>query len=112
MIVSVSRIKPIREEIDEHPEIITTSIPHHPEAGSQELDIRGQRLEEAIFTLEEFLDSSILEGLSKVRIIHGIGTGALKHAVRETLKFHPLVSQFGPEQTRNGADGATFVILT
>ena len=112
MIVSTSRIKPILEEIDEHPEIITTSIPHHPEAGSQELDIRGQRLEEAIFTLEEFLDSSILEGLSKVRIIHGIGTGALKHAVRETLKSHPLVSQFGPEETRNGADGATFVVLT
>ena len=92
--------------------MISRSDPRPISSGHLELDIRGQRINESILALEEFLDSSVLEGLSKVRIIHGIGTGALKQAVRESLKSHPLVSQFGPEERHSGGDGATFVILT
>ena len=112
MIVSTSRLKPISNDIDESPKMISRSAPRPMSSGHQELDIRGQRINESILALEEFLDSSVLEGLSKVRIIHGIGTGALKQAVRESLKSHPLVSQFGPEERHSGGDGATFVILT
>lgn len=112
MVVSASRVKPVPEIINETKKTIARSWPIHTSTGHHELDIRGQRLDEAILALEGFLDSSVLEGLSKVRIIHGIGTGTLKQAVRESLKSHPLVSQYGPEERLSGGDGATFVILT
>ena len=89
MVVSASRVKPVPEIINETKKTIARSWPIHTSTGHHELDIRGQRLDEAILALEGFLDSSVLEGLSKVRIIHGIGTGTLKQAVRESLKSHP-----------------------
>ena len=76
-----------------------------------QLDIRGMRAEAALDKVETFLDSSIRDGLSKVRIIHGKGTGALRQAVRENLNGHPLVNEFGTEPDPSGGDGATYVLL-
>jgi DNA mismatch repair protein MutS2 len=76
-----------------------------------QLDIRGLRAEPALYKVEMFLDSSIRNGLSKVRIVHGKGTGALRLAVRDSLKGHPLVSEFGKELDSSGGDGATYVLL-
>lgn len=76
-----------------------------------QLDIRGMRAEAALNEVETFLDSSIRDGLSKVQIIHGKGTGALRQAVRENLNGHPLVSEFGTEPDPLGGDGATYVLL-
>jgi len=76
-----------------------------------QLDIRGMRAEAALDKVETFLDSSIRDGLSKVRIIHGKGTGALRQAVRENLNGHPLVNEFGREPDPSGGDGATYVLL-
>ena len=61
--------------------------------------------------LEVFLDSSVRDGLSKVTVIHGKGTGALRNALRENLMNHPLVSSFGSDKDSLGGDGATYVIL-
>ena len=76
-----------------------------------QLDIRGMRAEAALDKVETFLDSSIRDGLSKVRIIHGKGTGALRQAVRENLNGHPLVNEFGRAPDPSGGDGATYVLL-
>ena len=75
-----------------------------------ELDIRGQRVDEAVSRVEQWLNDAALDGTSPLRIIHGKGTGALRQAVREYLAGHPLVvstaSGEGP-----GGDGVTVVEL-
>ena len=77
---------------------------------SLEIDLRGQRVDEAVENVEGWLNDAVLDGMSPVRIIHGKGTGALRRAVRELLDGHPLVesaaSGDGP-----GGDGVTVVEL-
>ena len=77
---------------------------------SAELDLRGKRVEEALVELETFLDKTLLEGASQVRVIHGMGTGALRTAVRERLGSHNMVTRWAPEEGRT-ADGATIADL-
>ena len=80
------------------------------DASASELDLRGLRVEEALDRLEAFLDQGILQGLSKVRLIHGTGTGALRRVLRERLGQHPLVQAWTSEDDHHG-DGATMVEL-
>ena len=76
-----------------------------------ELDLRGMWAEEALIAVENFLDRALRDGLSKVRIIHGKGTGVLRQAVRELLEHHPLVKSFKQETSDQGGSGATAVEL-
>jgi DNA mismatch repair protein MutS2 len=76
-----------------------------------ELKLLGMRVDAALIRLEKFLNHASLEGLREVRIIHGIGTGALLAAVREHLDGHPLVGQFRAGEQYEGGNGATIVTL-
>ena len=78
---------------------------------SDRVDIRGMRAEPSLKMVETFLDQSLKNGLSKVIVIHGKGTGALRKAIRDFLEGHPLVSSFGSELDALGEDGATYVVL-
>ena len=99
--------------VDGHAEPVKTgvSVDLGPMLESAELDLRGQRVEESLIKLEELLDKAVRDGLSTLRVIHGRGTGALRNAVREHLRGHPLVGSFGPESPEHGGDGATSVHL-
>ena len=79
--------------------------------GSYELNLIGMRVEEALLELEKFLDSSLLTGKREVRIIHGIGTGALMRGVREHLARSPHVESFRKGEGFEGGDGATVVTI-
>lgn len=81
------------------------------EAVSRELNIIGQRVDDALPELERFLNRVSLEEIGEVRIIHGKGTGALMRAVRDYLDGHPLVREFRKGETFEGGDGATVVTL-
>lgn len=76
-----------------------------------ELNLQGVRVEEALERVEGFLNDATLGGLSSVRIIHGVGTGALRSAIREYLGHHPLIKAAGPDENM-ASDGATVVELT
>ena len=76
-----------------------------------ELDLRGKRAGDALIDLEEFMDKAVRDGLSSIRVIHGKGTGALRNAVREHLRRHPLARSFEPEARERGGNGATLVHL-
>jgi DNA mismatch repair protein MutS2 len=76
-----------------------------------ELDLRGQRAEDALEQLDRHLDAAFLAGLPWVRVIHGHGTGALKKAVRSALRGHPLVADFESGKDSEGGDGVTVVKL-
>ena len=66
------------------------------------LDLRGARVDEALEALTRYLDDASLAGLDKVVIIHGLGTGAVRDAVRATAAGHPLVTQPPPGPARRG----------
>ncbi len=75
------------------------------------LDLRGARVEEALDALDRYLDDAAVAGLGSVTIIHGLGTGALRDAVRTAASDHPLVRSARPGERGEGGDGATVVSL-
>jgi DNA mismatch repair protein MutS2 len=68
-------------------------------------------VDEALDALARYLDDAGLAGLDKVTIIHGLGTGALRDAVRREAADHPLVTGVRPGERGEGGDGATIVSL-
>lgn len=75
------------------------------------LDLRGARVAEALEALERYLEDASLAGLPRVTIIHGMGTGALRDAVRSAAAAHPLTGGVRPGGRGEGGDGATIVSL-
>ena len=76
-----------------------------------QLDLRGLTSEEAVARLDKYLDDCLLAGATRVRVIHGHGTGALRQAVRSYLKGSRVVKRFAPAPAQEGGDGATVVEL-
>ena len=76
-----------------------------------ELNVIGQTTDEAVDSVDKFLDEASLASLSQVRIVHGHGTGALRRAIAELLRGHPHVSRFIAAPQDQGGSGATLVEL-
>ena len=77
----------------------------------QDIDVRGMRGDEAINAVTYFLDDAILVGMSRVRILHGTGTGILRQLIRQYLSTVPNVSHFRDEHVQFGGAGITVVDL-
>jgi DNA mismatch repair protein MutS2 len=77
----------------------------------REINLIGQRAEEARERLDKFLDSVALAGVERVRIVHGHGMGILRRAVAELLGQNPHVAKFYPAAPEQGGAGATMVEL-
>lgn len=77
----------------------------------QDLDIRGLRADEAMTAITYFIDDAILVGMSRVRILHGTGTGALRQLTREYLSTVPNVVSFRDEHVQFGGAGITVADL-
>jgi DNA mismatch repair protein MutS2 len=77
----------------------------------RELNVIGQRAEEAVEQVDKFLDSAALASVNRVRIVHGHGMGILKKAVNNLLGSNPHVSRFYPATPAEGGAGATIVEL-
>ena len=77
----------------------------------QDLDVRGMRGDEAIDTVMHFIDDAILIGLSRVRILHGTGTGVLRQLIRQYLHTVPNVKSAKDEHVQFGGAGITVVDL-
>ncbi|MCR4957731.1 MAG: Smr/MutS family protein [Prevotella sp.] len=75
----------------------------------QDLDVRGMRGDEAIQTVTYFIDDAILVGMSRVRILHGTGTGILRQLIRQYLATVPNVAHFRDEHVQFGGAGITVV---
>jgi DNA mismatch repair protein MutS2 len=119
----VAEVELVRK--DEQP--VTEEVYRKPAQGSQvrkqpvtsmtapspgmELDLRGQRVDDALDQLDRYLDAAYLAGLPFVRIIHGKGTGKLRQAVRETLGVHPHIKSFQAGGVNEGGDGVTIAKL-
>ena len=77
----------------------------------QDLDVRGMRGDEAIDTVMHFIDDAILIGMSRVRILHGTGSGILRQLIRQYLNTVPNVIKAHDEHVQFGGAGITVVDL-
>ena len=77
---------------------------------SPELDIRGERLSDALNIVMHYIDDAIMLNISSVRIIHGKGTGVLREEIQKYLRTIPGLS-VSDEDVRNGGAGVTVVKL-
>ena len=76
---------------------------------SPELDIRGQRLSDALDIVTHYIDDAIMLGMGEVRIIHGKGTGVLHEEIQKYLRTIPGIASVGDEDVRIGGSGVTIV---
>jgi len=81
------------------------------EPASNEINLLGCTVDEAISRTDKFLDEAFLAQLPQVRIVHGTGTGALRNAIAELLKGHPHVVRFEFASQNQGGRGVTIATL-
>lgn len=85
------------------------TIDEHRRNFSQDIDVRGLRGDEALITVQHFIDDAILMGQQRVRILHGKGNGILRQLIRQYLATVPQVSHFADERVQFGGAGITVV---
>jgi DNA mismatch repair protein MutS2 len=74
-----------------------------------QIDLRGVRLDEAMSSLETYLDGAFRSGRREARIVHGLGTGAIREGTRKLLGTLPYVKSFRDGGPGQGGAGATVV---
>jgi DNA mismatch repair protein MutS2 len=92
------------------PKGVSVTLQDQP-ATSGELNVIGKTVNEATEAADKFLDAAYLDNHDRVRIVHGIGMGALKRAISDLLSGHPHVAKFHAAAPSEGGAGATVVEL-
>jgi len=92
------------------PKGVSVMLQEQP-AISGELNVIGKTVNEATEAADKFLDAAYLDNHDRVRIVHGIGMGALKRAIADLLSGHPHVAKFHAAEPNEGGAGATVVEL-
>lgn len=87
------------------------TIDSHKVNFRQDIDVRGMRGDEAVNAVMHYIDDAILMGASRVRILHGTGTGVLRQLIRQYLATIPNVTSFRDEHVQFGGAGITVVEL-
>ena len=87
------------------------TLPRRGASPGVQIDLRGQRVDDALHELDRYLDEAAMASLPWVRVIHGKGTGKLRREVRRYLDTHPLVSSHETAPLNEGGDGATVARL-
>lgn len=87
-----------------HEDIYNRKLAFRPD-----LDVRGMRGDEAVMTVMHFIDDATLIGMSRVRILHGTGSGILRQLIRQYLHTVPAVKEYHDEHVQFGGTGITVV---
>jgi len=111
--VGILKLKVRVDDLEQAPEAFEPVGPQAAKALEvpSEIHLRGMRVAEALEVLEKYLDDALLAGLTEVRIVHGVGTFAVRNAVRELLSKHPHVRGYRPGRRDEGAAGVTVAEL-
>src|SRR6202044_3639949 len=91
--------------------VSTTSSSEDSDYMSSEINVIGRTADEAESEVERFLERAFLAGLPRIRIVHGVGMGILRRALREFLGKHPHVTSVSEPPYNEGGEGATIVEL-
>ncbi|MDO4736002.1 MAG: Smr/MutS family protein, partial [Bacteroidia bacterium] len=102
-----STVKSLPKQMSAH----SSSISERKLNFKPDIDIRGERLMDALPIVERFIDDAIMVGVSEVKILHGKGNGILKEEIRKFLKTMPGVVSCKDEDVRFGGSGITIVTL-
>ena len=111
--VNISQLRLVKQQDKPKPQ--PTSV--HLKTGAMErtvrmeCDVRGMALDEAIMTVDQYLDQAILAGMGEVSIIHGKGTGVLRSSIQQHLKHHMHVASCRLGVYGEGESGVTIVTL-
>lgn len=111
--VNISQLRLVKQPDKPKPQ--PTSV--HLKTGAMErtvrmeCDVRGMALDEAIMTVDQYLDQAILAGMGEVSIIHGKGTGVLRSGIQQHLKHHMHVASYRLGVYGEGESGVTIVTL-
>ncbi|MFS0574935.1 endonuclease MutS2 [Sporosarcina sp. 179-K 3D1 HS] len=105
-----SGLEYVKPEKEKQP-VVSASVRGRDSYVKLELDLRGERYEDAIIRTEKYLDDALLSNYHQVSIIHGKGTGALMQGVQQYLKKHPRVKSFRFGEAGEGGHGVTVVEL-
>jgi DNA mismatch repair protein MutS2 len=109
MNIKESGLEYVKPKKEKQP-VATTSI-RGRSAVKLELDLRGERYEDAIYKTEKYIDDALLSNYHQVSIIHGKGTGALRQGVQQYLKKHSRVKSYRFGEAGEGGFGVTVVEL-
>ncbi len=90
---------------------IRVSLAREGGTAASEINVIGRTVEEAIDAVEKFLDQAFLDGLPRIRIVHGSGMGILRKSLRAYLSKHPQVTSVSEPAQNQGGGGATEVEL-
>ena len=101
---------PVQERTSQSGTRVTVQM-NSPELQSNEINLVGCTVDEAIHRVDKFLDSAFLAAVSQVRLIHGTGMGVLRKALSEWLSNQPYVDKFHPADSGQGGNGVTVVSL-
>lgn len=111
MQVSMSDVEEVLLPADKPARSVTFTQGPSFDAGYREINIIGQRAEQAMEHVDKMLDSAALAQVERIRIVHGHGMGILKKAVADLLKQNPHVEKFYVAPPEEGGSGATIVEL-
>jgi DNA mismatch repair protein MutS2 len=110
--VAPERLRRARSRaVDRSEPRVTVSAGERGDRAESELNLIGMRTTEALRRLEEFLDQAYLKNQGEVRVVHGIGSGALKKAVQDYLRESRYCADFRQADPHHGGAGATIVQL-
>ena len=84
---------------------------HSTETTPGEIHLRRLTVDDALLKLDKYLNDAFMAGLPQVRVVHGKGTGTLRHAIRKQLAKHPLVESHRSGEYGEGGSGVTIVEL-
>lgn len=115
--VGIMKMKAKRQDLKfvgkqtQTPEKVVATIKGSNYHVKTELDLRGERFEDALLRLEKYIDDALLAGYSTVSIIHGKGTGALRKGVQDFVKSHPAIASSRIGSGGEGGSGVTVLAL-
>ncbi|MBS1104531.1 MAG: mutS2 [Deltaproteobacteria bacterium] len=119
LVVPVERIGRIRETEDNasprtrvsHVSVDAGAVAGEHAGGIERCDLRGLRVEQAVAQVAAVLDRAALRGCERVHVVHGLGTGALRDAIRAHLATSPYVARLQPGHPDAGGEGVTEILL-
>lgn len=111
MYFNIEKLEKTNKKIKSSSSFVTSKISSTPKNFSNELNVIGLNVEEAIQIVDKFLDSALISNIKKVRIVHGKGTGKLRTGIHKFLKENKYVKSFNVAGLGDGDIGVTIVEL-
>jgi DNA mismatch repair protein MutS2 len=109
--VPVDQLRPVAGPVARERVAVAVAGPATSESAADEINLVGQRVREALAALDGFLDRAVRAGATQVRVVHGIGTGALRRAVQEFLAQSPYCAAYHDAEPPAGGSAVTIVEL-